>query len=86
MATESGGSLSHGLGEIVLGNTALTWMVALALAAGGQFLDLPARPTRLLNFLPSFALIYQGAAWGSWAIRYWLERQLKSARPAVRSC
>lgn len=65
----------------LLAGVRLPVLLALALAAGAQSLDLPARPTRLLDLLPSFALIYQGAVWGFWAIRTWLDRQFRGPGP-----
>ena len=50
-------------------------LLALAIALGGQFLDLPFWG-RYLDLLPAIALLLQLGAWGHWGVGLWINRQL----------
>lgn len=54
------------------------FVLALALAVGSLFLDLPRRPARYLELLVPLALVLQVAAWGHRGIGLWIESQFQS--------
>ena len=60
-----------------LARTQALFFPALAITLGAQFLDLPLRAIRLLDFLPAIALLLQGAVWGHRAIGIWIDRHFR---------
>jgi small-conductance mechanosensitive channel len=68
----------------LVARTHLLFLLVLGIALGAQFIELPARPTRILNSLAMIALLLQAALWGNRAIALWLDRSLRRPHAADR--
>jgi len=75
-AARSGTLFSLCLANLVA-RTHLLFVLALALALGVQWLDLPERILHYLDLLPPVALILQMAAWGHWGVGLWIDRRFQ---------
>lgn len=64
----------------ILGGTRFLFLLIIAIYFGSQYLELPAKPARLLGHLAVIALLLQAALWGNRGIVLWLNDYLKRHR------
>jgi small-conductance mechanosensitive channel len=72
----------HGWMLEILRQTRWPFLVLLGLLVGLQFLELPARATRILEHVTVIVVLVQAALWGNRAIALWIARALAARREA----
>ncbi len=64
----------------IFSRTRFLFLLAMAVYAGSQYLELPPKPERLVTHIAIIALLVQAALWGNRGIALWLGDYLKRRR------
>jgi small-conductance mechanosensitive channel len=64
----------------ILSHTRFLFLLIIALYIGSQYLELPPKPTRIIDHFIIIALLIQAAFWGNRVIELWLTDYLKRNR------